>query len=77
MGVSLHRATAGIPPRNPAHPPAQMKLWVGVSFGVLAAWILAWILGGPRWLDWLLLLLWFASIFWLFFANLSGPERRR
>ncbi len=54
-----------------------MKLWVGVSFGVLAAWILVWTLGGPRWLDWLLLLLWFASIFWLFFANLSGPERRR
>jgi hypothetical protein len=53
-----------------------MRLWVGVSLGVLAAWILAWALGAPPWLDWLLLLAWFGSVFWLFFRDLPGPPRR-
>jgi hypothetical protein len=69
-------AKPGHPSRNAAHPPSQTSLWVGVSFGVLAAWILAWALGAPPWLGWLLPLAWFGSAFWLFFRDLPGQPRR-
>lgn len=45
-----------------------MKLWLWISAGLLAAWIVTWALTAPGAVHWVLFVLWILSLFWIFFS---------
>lgn len=50
-----------------------MKPWLWISLALLAAWIVAWALGAPRAVHWVLFVLWLLSLFWIFFSGANAP----